>query len=64
MAAAYTLRRCAAAVLREVLSPDRPWLRLLPVGDLRAHRLDVSLRAVLFFVTMASVGIHLVYANG
>jgi len=64
VAAALLGYRVAAAMLREALSPDRPWLRLVPMSDLRAHRLDTALRAVLFFVTMTSVGIHLVYTNG
>ena len=64
VAAALLVYRVVAAMVRETLSPDRPWLRLIPMSDLRAHRLDTALRAGLFFVTMTSVGIHLVYTNG
>jgi potassium efflux system protein len=52
------------ALIREILSPDRPWLRVLPVSDLRAHRLDIALRLVLFFVLVSQVAIHLVESNG
>lgn len=52
-----------AAVIREVLSPDRPWLRALPVDDRRAHRLDVALRSVLFFTVASTYGIWLVHMN-
>lgn len=52
-----------AGCIRELLSPDRPWLRVLPVSDIRAHRLDVALRSVLFFLIMSTYGIWLVRVN-
>lgn len=64
VASAFLGYGIAAALLREVLSPDRPWLRILPVSDLRAHRVDMSLRSVLFFVLLSQVGIYLVSLNG
>ena len=53
----------AAAIVREILSPDRPWLRILPVDDRRAHRLDMALRSVLFFAVASTYGIWLVSVN-
>lgn len=52
-----------AGTFRELLSPDRPWLRLVPVNDIRAHRLDMALRAVLFFAILSTYGIWLTTVN-
>ncbi|MDF1699695.1 MAG: mechanosensitive ion channel [Planctomycetota bacterium] len=61
---AFLVYAVAAATMREVLSPDRPWLRLLPLSDSRARRLDLALRSVLFFLTVSTIGIYLVQRNG
>ena len=53
-----------AAIVRELFSPDRPWLRMVPVSDLRAQRLSTTLRGVLFFLLLSSLGIRLVVENG
>ena len=63
VAGAFLTYGLAAALIREALSPDRPWLRIVPVSDLRAHRLDIALRAVLFFVLLSQVAIHLSEIN-
>jgi len=58
---AYALLK---ALVTEVFSPDRPELRLVPVSDARARRLAGTLRALLFFYLVTTLGAWLVETNG
>ena len=51
------------AVITEIFSPDRPALRLIPISDLRARRLAMTLRGLFFFMLLTSAGVALIEAN-
>lgn len=52
------------SILREVLSPQRPGMRLLKVSDSRAERLAAVTRALFFVLLGTELAIYLVEANG
>jgi small-conductance mechanosensitive channel len=58
--AAYAL---VAALLGEVLSPNREALRLFPMGDHRAQRLTATIRFLLFLILVTELGAWLVVEN-
>ena len=58
---AYAL---AVALTKEVLSPLRPGLRLVKVGDSRAERISNILKGLAFVVLATELAIWLIHVNG
>ncbi len=52
------------ALVFEILAPERPALRMVPLRNARARRLSAALRAFLVILFVTSVGIYLVQVNG
>ncbi len=52
------------AVVKELLSPHRPRLRIIRVSDYRAERLAAVAKALLFVLLGTELAIYLVNANG
>ncbi len=52
-----------AALVREILSPHRPGMRLVAMADHRAERLAAVVRALAFIFLFTELAIYLVHAN-